>query len=212
MPGNFENRNSTLETGCRRYLELFRPDRMAESVEAIDPAELLGLGIEALLIDLDNTLVPWHGYDVSDAVLGWLRNVESQGMKVCIVSNTRYPGRLKKLAEKLEVPFIKGRLKPRKSAFRPALELLKADVKNTAVIGDQILTDILGGNRLGLYTILVRPRSRREFFGTRISRIIEKAILRALSPVAGEGVQLPPRQQEMREQSPGGGSQSKAEQ
>jgi HAD superfamily phosphatase (TIGR01668 family) len=192
---------------------------MADSVAAVDAAELRGLGIEALLMDLDNTLVPWHGYEVSDAVAEWLRNVESLGMKVCIVSNTRYPGRLKRLAEKLQVPFVKGRLKPRKSAFRPALELLDAVPEHSAVIGDQILTDILGGNRLGLFTILVRPLSRREFFGTKISRLFEKFILRALGaplPVAGEGVESPPKQQARsrrdREQSPDGGSQSKSEQ
>lgn len=137
-------------------------------------------------------------------------------MKICIVSNTRYPGRLRRLAEKLQVPFVKGRLKPRKSAFRPALELLGVAPERAAVIGDQIFTDILGGNRLGLYTILVRPLSRREFFGTKISRIFERMILRALPPALGEGVRCPPVQRDSggddREQSPGGSSQSKSEQ
>ena len=183
-----------------RWLDLFRPDRMAESVVDVDPAALIELGIEALLIDLDNTLVPWHRYEVSDATLEWLRSVEARGMKVCFVSNTRYPGRLKILAEKLKVPFVKGRLKPRKSAFRPALELLNIAPERSAVIGDQVFTDILGGNRLGLYTILVRPLSRREFFGTKISRVFERLILRRLHCW------------DDREQSPDEGSQSKAEQ
>lgn len=209
------------------FLNRFRPDHIAESVAGIDLSALRELGIEALIVDLDNTLVPWRGYEVSDAVLGWLRDIEAQGMKVCIVSNTRYPGRLKHLAEKLQIPFVKGRLKPRKSAFRPALELMNVSPDRVAVIGDQIFTDILGGNRLGLYTILVRPLSRREFFGTRISRVFEKVILRALAPVVGEGVELPSRKAEpsgrdfnslpnnrcgdAREQSPEAGSQRKAE-
>ncbi len=186
-----------------RFIELCRPDRMAESVAHITPAELADLGIEGLLVDLDNTLVPWHGYEVSDVILEWLRSVEAQGMKVCIVSNTRYPGRLRILAEKLKVPFVKGRMKPRKSAFRPALELLNIAPERTAVIGDQIFTDILGGNRLSLFTILVKPLSPKEFFGTRISRVFERMILRALpsSSSLGRG-----------EQSPDEGSQSKAEQ
>lgn len=183
-----------------RWLDLFRPDRMADSVAEVDPAALIELGIEALLIDLDNTLVPWRGYEVSDATLEWLRRVEAQGIKLCIVSNTRFPRRLKNLSEKLQVPFVKGRLKPRKSAFRPALELLNVAPERSAVIGDQVFTDILGGNRLGLYTILVRPLSRREFFGTKISRVFERLILRRLHCW------------EDREQSPGGGSQSKSEQ
>lgn len=182
-----------------RFLDIFRPDRMAESVADVDPAALIELGIEALLIDLDNTLVPWRGYEVSDEVLKWLREVESHGIKLCIVSNTLRPGRLERLSEKLRVPFVKGRLKPRKSAFRPALELLNVAPERSAVIGDQVFTDILGGNRLGIYTILVRPLSRREFFGTKVSRVFERLILRRLHCW------------EDREQSPGEGSQSKAE-
>lgn len=203
-------------TKPNRFISLCWPDRTADSVAEVDTCELRELGIEALLVDLDNTLVPWHGYEVPDSVLEWLRRAEGQGMKICIVSNTRYPGRLRRLAEKLQVPFVKGRLKPRKSAFRPALELLGVAPERAAVIGDQVFTDILGGNRLGLYTILVRPLSRREFFGTKISRIFERMILRALPPALGEGVRCPRAQRDSggddREQSPGGSSQSKSEQ
>lgn len=189
------------------FLSIFLPNRTSESVATVNAAELRDLGIEALLLDLDNTLVPWHGYEIADSTLEWLRNAESLGFKLCIVSNTRYPGRLKRLAGQLQVPFARGRLKPLRSAFRPALDLLGVAPHQTAVIGDQIFTDILGGNRLGLYTILVRPLSRREFFGTRISRLFERIILRAMdkrpdSP-AGDAA---------REQSPGSGSQRKSEQ
>lgn len=197
-----------------RFLELCRPDRTAESVAKIDPAELTELGIEGVLVDLDNTLVPWHGYEVPDAVLEWLRSMEARGIKICIVSNTRYPGRLRRLAGTLEVPFVKGRLKPRKSAFRPALELLRTSQGRTAVIGDQIFTDILGGNRLGLFTILVRPLSPREFFGTKISRVFERLILRAVPPSSSLGCEAKSRRsdEDKGEQSPDEGSQSKAEQ
>ena len=49
--------------------------------------------------------------------------------------------------------------------------------EETAVIGDQLFTDILGGNRAGLFTILVVPLDRREFFGTKISRMMEKLVM-----------------------------------
>lgn len=193
-----------MEAEPNRFLRLFLPDHTAESVSSVDTAQLHGLGIEALLMDLDNTLVPWHGYEISDDTLRWLRDAEALGLKICIVSNTRYPGRLKRLAGQMQVPFVKGTLKPRKSAFRPALKLLGVAPDRAAVIGDQIFTDILGGNRLGLYTILVKPLSRREFFGTKISRLFERIILRALGPSPGN--------RGSREQSPGGSSQRKSEQ
>ncbi len=198
-----------MRTDFGGFLEIFRPNLMAESVTSVDTADLWGLGIRALLLDLDNTLVPWHRYDVPESVLAWLREAESQGMRLCIVSNTRYPGRLKRLAEQLQLPFVKGWLKPRRSAFRPALELLGAAPDQAAVIGDQLLTDILGGNRLGLYTILVKPLGRREFFGTKISRIFERAILRALAS-SPQPSAIPSRC--AREQSPDACSQTEAEQ
>jgi len=187
-------------------LEICRPNRTADSIVSVDVADLKSRGIEALLLDLDNTLVPWHGYDVPVEVVSWLRDVEKQGVRMCIVSNTRYPGRLRRLAEQLRVPFVKGRLKPLRSAFRPALELLQVPVERAAVVGDQIFTDILGGNRLGLYTVLVKPMGRREFFGTRISRFFERLILKALAKSSNSLAETA----EEREQSAAPGSQSKS--
>lgn len=158
-------------------LSLLCPDQVAESVTCVDVAALKCRRIEALLMDLDNTLVPWRGYDVSTGVLEWLRGAEAQGLKLCIVSNTRFPKRLARLAGKLGMPFVNAAFKPRRGAFRAALALLDVEPSSAAVVGDQVFTDILGGNRLGLHTILVRPLSRREFAGTRISRLFERVVL-----------------------------------
>ncbi len=115
------------------------------------------------------------------------------------------------MAQKLGLPFISGALKPRRGAFREALKLLDVEPRRAAVVGDQVLTDILGGNRLGLHTILVRPMSRREFAGTRITRLFERVILRVLRKLD----MLPASQIEhpvMREQSSNGDSQKNTEQ
>ncbi len=153
------------------------PAEVAESISSIDIAKLKRLRISALLIDLDNTLVPWQRYNITPAAVDWLQKARDNGLKVCIVSNTRSTGRLNKLSLQLGVP-AKQAMKPRRKGFNSALELLGAEPSGTAVIGDQIFTDILGGNRLGMYTVLVRPISGREFFGTKISRFFEFLLLR----------------------------------
>ncbi len=81
------------------------------------------------------------------------------------------------LAAALGLPAVTGALKPRRGALRRALSVMGTAPETTALVGDQLFTDILGGNRLGLYTILVRPQSRKEFVLTRLVRRVERAVL-----------------------------------
>jgi len=162
------------------WLKLLCPAEHVESVVSIDVAKLKERRISALLLDLDNTLVPWQSYDVAPEIEAWISEAARQGMKFCIVSNTRTPTRLQSLAAELGLPFVRRGAKPRRGGFREALSILGAETAHAAVIGDQIFTDILGGNRLGLYTILVRPLHPREFVGTKVSRFFERLVLRLL--------------------------------
>jgi len=163
-----------------RLLRLLCPAAFVESVPLIDIGELKRRRISAVLTDLDNTLVPWRSYDISPEVAAWVSEAQKQGIKLCIVSNTRTWTRLQSLAGELRVPFVRRGLKPRRGGFREALKVLGAERSEAAVIGDQVFTDILGGNRSGLYTILVRPLHHREFIGTKISRFFERIVLRLL--------------------------------
>lgn len=133
--------------------------------------------MKALLLDLDNTLVPWREYDISPSTFEWLRRAKELGFKLCIVSNTRTAKRLTRLAGEMDLPYVKKVLKPRRRGFQEALGILGVDTSETAVIGDQIFTDILGGNRLGIHTVLVTPLQTREFLGTKVSRFVEGFIL-----------------------------------
>ncbi len=80
----------------------------------------------------------------------------------------------------LGIPGLSKANKPSRRAFLQALDLLGSRPEQAAMIGDQVFTDVLGGNRLGLYTILVVPLCRREFLGTRVLRLVERVILRNL--------------------------------
>jgi hypothetical protein len=146
----------------------------------VDLSKLRESGIRAILLDLDNTLVRWNAYEVSPDILRWVESLAAHEMKACIVSNTAYPKRLRRLAGELGLPFTTKAMKPRRVGFREALKLLEVSPSETVVIGDQIFTDILGGNRLGLQTILVFPLHEREFFGTKVTRLFEKLVLKYL--------------------------------
>lgn len=159
---------------------LLTPDLFVDSVYDIDLAALKERGIRHIITDLDNTLVPWVEKSPNPRLQEWLASLKAADFGVCLVSNA-VESRVEAFRQSLGVPGIGKAAKPRNGAFLQAMELLEARPETTAVIGDQIFTDVLGGNRLGLYTILVVPLSQTEFIGTRIVRIIERFILRRLS-------------------------------
>lgn len=164
-----------------QFWKLVTPTRVVQSVKEVDPKELKAQGIRAIITDLDNTLVPWRHYEITPGVIEWLARLEVEGIKICIASNTIHTERLKQLADTMNIPFVDQVQKPRRGGFLRAMHLMNSHVKDTAVFGDQIFTDVLAGNRIGLMTILLRPPlSKEEFFSTQIVRYIENAVIRRL--------------------------------
>jgi len=157
--------------------ELFKPAYHAPSLDRIPISKLQEAGIKGLIIDLDNTMTPWNDMEVGPKVCEWFKKLKQAGIRACVVSNNKRKKRVAVVAERLGIPFVFRATKPRRRAFRAGMELLGTGPENTAVIGDQIFTDIFGGNRLGLYTILVTPINDREFIGTRFMRLLERALL-----------------------------------
>ncbi len=163
------------------FLEQFCPSLRAAHVTEITPEFLEARGIRAVILDLDNTLVPWKGREVNPLIEGWLERLRSAGFRLCIVSNTHRPRRLQELAAILRVESVPSGGKPRRRGFLRAMEVMGSGVEDTAVVGDQVMTDIWGGNRCGLLTILVEPLSEVEFVGTRvISRNVERLLMNLL--------------------------------
>lgn len=158
----------------------FCPNYMANSLAEIDPAELVTAGFHAVLLDVDNTLIPWRSMKFPDETIEWISTCKAAGLKLCIVSNTRNKPRLKLLSEKLGIPFASGRMKPARAAFLDAIKLTGVPAHQTVMIGDQMFTDVWGANRLGMCTIWVMPMHPKEFIGTKISRLAEKVVSRFL--------------------------------
>lgn len=150
------------------------PRLHADTVFDIDLDDLWAAGIRGIITDLDNTLVGAHVPLATPELAEWLERVSQRGFKLVIVSNN-HRERVSSFAEPLNLPFIWRAKKPSRSPFRRALGLMHLRPEQAAVVGDQMLTDVLGGNRLGLYTILVKPIAiGEEGFFTRINRRIEK--------------------------------------
>ncbi|MDD4170602.1 MAG: YqeG family HAD IIIA-type phosphatase [Syntrophomonas sp.] len=135
--------------------------------------------ISAFIMDLDNTITEWNSNELRSEVEEWFKLIKTAGFKACILSNNGEQ-RIRKVAERLDIPFIHRAAKPRRGSFHRAIDIMGVRAAQTAVVGDQIFTDVLGGNRAGLFTILVKPLARREFIGTKINRTLELFVLHHL--------------------------------
>lgn len=158
---------------------LLCPHLAVDTLFAIDLDALAGQGIRGVIFDLDNTIIPWDSREMDAAIVAWLEDVLARGFKVAIVSNN-WRGRVREIAARFNLPFVSRAYKPAKTGFRRALAAMGLEPHEAVVVGDQLFTDVLGGNRLGLMTIWVKPLTSREFFGTRIHRRIERLAVRML--------------------------------
>jgi hypothetical protein len=162
-------------------LSLFRPAQLAPSVPAIDLEALWGRGVRGIVLDADNTLCAWgwaHA-TVEEPVRAWVAQAKALGFRLCIISNGR-PGRVGEVAAAIGLPCVARARKPFRRGFLQALTLLGTAPETTAAVGDQLLTDVLGGNRAGFHSILVPALSTREFAGTKLNRLVEGFLRRRL--------------------------------
>lgn len=160
-------------------INLLTPDFYFDSIFSLNLDKLHKKNIKGLIIDIDNTLVSWDIKQAEENTIEWLLNLQKEGFKVCLVSNNTEE-RVVKFNEKLQLPAIHRAAKPRTTGFKKAMQIMGTSVENTAIIGDQIFTDILGGNRMKLTTVLLVPIEGQEFWWTTFVRKIERHVLKAV--------------------------------
>ncbi|PKM83469.1 MAG: YqeG family HAD IIIA-type phosphatase [Firmicutes bacterium HGW-Firmicutes-13] len=160
-------------------LNLLCPNVYLKSIYDLDLDKLKKNGIKGIITDLDNTLIAWNQNQMIPKLDQWFNELKKENFKICIVSNNSQE-RVNLFADSLNIPAIPKAEKPRRKAFRLALQELKIMPHEGAVIGDQVFTDVLGGNRMGLFTVLVLPVSEHEFIGTKFVRKVERHVLQAL--------------------------------
>ena len=160
-------------------LSMLCPHRMVESITQITLDELREQGVTGVILDLDNTIVLWRKEETTSEVSDWLNSLLAADIQLCILSNSPIGERSKRIAEKLGCHYVHDARKPRRKGFHRAMEIMATTPETTAIIGDQMFTDVLGGNRTGVLTIMVKPMHKREFPYTRfISRPPERLLLR----------------------------------
>lgn len=137
--------------------ELLRPDWLLDRTLAELPLQdLLDQGIRALVLDVDRTLLPRRQAELPPSALLWLREARSR-MPIHLLSNNPSRQRIGAVARQLELPFTTSAGKPRRAALRRVLGQLAVEPRQVALIGDRLFTDVIAGNRLGLFTVLVKP-------------------------------------------------------
>ena len=139
-------------------------------------AELWASGFRGIILDLDNTLLPYGKSEMLAENIAWVAQAKQLGFKLVLLSNN-FPARVGAIAAKLDVPAIASALKPLPFAFVRALRVLQLPRKRVIVIGDQLMTDILGGGTVGLRGILTEPIVDRDFPLTRVLRRVERLLL-----------------------------------
>ncbi len=157
-------------------LEKLMPNQYAESIFSIDIDELLKHQIRAIITDLDNTLVEWDRPQATPEVQMWFNRLREAGIQVTVISNNSH-ARVHSFCDPLGVTFIASARKPTGQAFMRAIKAMNVSVEETVVIGDQLFTDVLGGNLLGFHTILVVPVASSDGFWTRFNRQMERVAL-----------------------------------
>ena len=116
-------------------------------------------GIESLVLDVDCTLLPRHSQVLPERVVRWVHDARQQ-FRLHLFSNNPSRRRIEAVANSFELPYTAGAGKPRRGPLRQVLEQLQLPAQQVALIGDRVFTDVLAGNRLGLFTVLVQPISQ----------------------------------------------------
>ena len=139
------------------------PTMITGSLTDLTPSFLASQGIELLMLDFDNTIVPYTTSIPTPDMEIWLRCMVRMGVKLCVVSNSK-KNRVKTFCRKYGIPCITHAKKPFSKGIRECLELFGMKPEQCALVGDQIYTDTLGANGVGVKSILVKAIDNHNFW------------------------------------------------
>ena len=167
-------------------MSILYPKVYLKKVEDIDIEILIKNKIKLIILDVDNTLIDYYR-NLSEEIINWAKKMKGQGIKLYILSNTNDKNKVKEVADKLEVEYKNFALKPLKIGFKYVQRKFEIKPENIAVVGDQIFTDVVGGNRAKMFTILVDPIDKnKDYWYTAWKRPIERKIKSLFETKEGE--------------------------
>ncbi len=158
----------------------FSPDYIFATFDEVTPDFLRSIGVRALLIDIDNTLAPYEQPDPDQKILDWFAELEKNGIRAALVSNNHAP-RVERFSKPLEtygVIAYPNSHKPFGGTLECAMKVLGVSHVETAILGDQILTDCFAGKHIGLCAIIVPPIKDKSNLFFRFKRFLERPSIR----------------------------------
>ena len=155
----------------------FQPDYTFASYRDVAPEALRAHGIEVLLLDIDNTLAPYEQPDPDEKITAWLSALAAAGIRTAFLSNN-HEARVTRFNETLERPAVYDAGKPSARKGKKLMRALGGNKKNTAMMGDQVFTDVWTARALGVTAILVPPIRDKRNALTRFKRCLERGVLR----------------------------------
>jgi HAD superfamily phosphatase (TIGR01668 family) len=156
---------------------LLTPEYIFNTYDEVTPEFLKSLGISALLIDIDNTLAPYEQPEPDEKIISWFSELERNGIKASLISNN-HPPRVELFNKDLGLPAYPDSGKPGSRSLLLAMEEMGSTPKNTAGLGDQLLTDTLAVHRLDMISIIVPPIKDKKTLFFRFKRLLERPFIR----------------------------------
>jgi HAD superfamily phosphatase (TIGR01668 family) len=153
------------------------PDYMFGTFAEVTPAFLQSIGVRALLIDIDNTLAPYEQPDPDERILNWFAELEKAGIQAALVSNNHAP-RVERFNAPLGLFAYPDSGKPGRKTLERAMSELGVTHAETAMLGDQLLTDCFAGKHIGLRAIIVPPIKDKTNLFFRFKRLLERPFIR----------------------------------
>lgn len=165
-------------------LKKFQPTWTLEAIYQLTPAQLKANQIQAVFTDLDNTLIAWNNPDGTPELKRWLNQMAEAEIPVIVVSNNKAE-RVARAVEAFGVDFVARALKPTSKGYQEALKKFALNKADVVMVGDQLMTDILGANLAGIRSILVRPIVETDAWNTKLNRALERKIVKRLTKNQG---------------------------
>ena len=154
------------------------PRLYCNNVLEVTPEILKENNIKALILDVDNTLLDFD-LKIIDGLEDWGKTMKENEIKCIILSNSNKETKVKMVADLLGIEYIKFAMKPLKRGFKMAQKELGIPFENIAAVGDQIFTDVIGSNRVKMFSILVKPLDKKDLWMTRFKRPIEELVIKS---------------------------------
>jgi len=157
-------------------MSVFKPHYIFKKTTKITPHFLKELGITNLLLDVDNTLTTHNNPEPSPGIEEWLAEMKASGINMVIISNNNKE-RVRPFAARLGLPFTSMACKPLPFGYKKCMKMLGGNKNNTAMVGDQIFTDVMGANLSGMKCLMVLAILEEDGAGFKFKRKLEKGFV-----------------------------------